>query len=92
MLARLDPADVGLQAEAARAQLAATETEYAFAKAEFERYQNLLEQKFVSASALDAKRNAMNATRAQLRAGEGAARRQRRTRPATRRSSPTTTA
>jgi len=64
VLARLDPDDVRLQAEAARAQLAATETEYAYAKAEFERYQSLLEQKFVSASALDAKRNAMNATRA----------------------------
>ena len=49
MLARLDPADVGLQAEAAKAQVAATETEYTFAQAEFERYQNLLEQKFVSA-------------------------------------------
>ena len=64
VLARLDPADVGLQAEAAKAQVAAAETEYDFAKAEFERYQNLLEQKFVSASALDAKRNTMNANRA----------------------------
>lgn len=64
VLARLDPDDVRLQAEAAKAQVAATETEYAFARAEFERYQSLLDQKFVSASALDAKRNAMNATRA----------------------------
>ncbi len=60
MLARLDPADVGLQADAANAQLAATKTEYEFAKAEFDRYQGLLEQKFVSASALDAKRNVLN--------------------------------
>ena len=64
MLARLDPADVGLQAEAAKAQLAAAETEYSFAKAEFERYQTLLDQKFISASALDAKRNTINANRA----------------------------
>jgi multidrug efflux system membrane fusion protein len=64
VLARLDPADVGLQAEAAKAQLAAAETEYSFAKGEFERYQTLLDQKFISASALDAKRNTMNANRA----------------------------
>lgn len=64
VLARLDPADLGLQTEAAKAQLAAAQTEYNFAKAEFERYQTLLDQKFISASALDAKRNALNATRA----------------------------
>jgi len=63
-LARLDPADVGLQTEAAKAQLAAAETEYQFAKAEFERYQTLLDQKFISASALDAKRNTLNANSA----------------------------
>jgi membrane fusion protein, multidrug efflux system len=63
-LARLDPADVALQAEAATAQVAATQTEYEFARAEYERYQNLYAQKFVSASALDAKRNTMNANRA----------------------------
>ncbi len=66
LLARLDPADMGLQAEAAKAQVAATRTEYEFAKAEFERYQGLLEQKFVSASALDAKRNTMSANRAKF--------------------------
>ena len=66
VLARLDPADVGLQAEAARAQVAAAQNEYDFAKAEYGRYQNLLEQKFVSASALDAKRNAMNTNAAKL--------------------------
>jgi RND family efflux transporter MFP subunit len=59
-LARLDPADTGLQAEAMSAQVAATKTEYEFAKAEFDRYQGLVEQKFVSVSALDAKRNTMN--------------------------------
>jgi membrane fusion protein, multidrug efflux system len=63
-LARLDPADVGLQADAAKAQVAATETEYRFAQAEYERYQNLFREKFISASALDAKRNALDANRA----------------------------
>jgi len=66
VLARLDPADVGLQAEAAKAQVAAAQNEYDFAKAEYGRYQNLLEQKFVSVSALDAKRNAMNTNAAKL--------------------------
>ena len=63
-LARLDPSDVGLAAEAAKAQVAATETEYRFAQAEYERYGKLLEQKFISASALDAKRNTLDANRA----------------------------
>ena len=64
VLARLDPADVGLQAEAAKAQVAATETEYRFAQAEYQRYQKLLDEKFISASALDAKRNTLDANRA----------------------------
>ena len=55
-LARIDPADVGLQAEAAKAQVAATETEWKFAQAEYDRYQSLLKEKFISASALDANR------------------------------------
>ncbi|MCC6196524.1 MAG: efflux RND transporter periplasmic adaptor subunit [Burkholderiales bacterium] len=64
VLARLDPADVGLQAEAAQAQAAAAETEFRFAQAEYERYQNLFREKFISASALDAKRNTFDANRA----------------------------
>ncbi len=63
-LARLDPADVGLQAQAAMAQVAATETEWKFAQAEYDRYQRLLKEKFISASALDAKRNALDSNRA----------------------------
>ena len=61
VLARLDPADVALQAESAKAGVAATETEWKYAAAEFDRYQNLHAQKFVSASALDQKRNARDA-------------------------------
>ncbi len=63
-LARLDPADVGLQAEAAKAQVAATETEWKFAQAEYDRYQGLLKEKFISASALDAKRNTLDSNKA----------------------------
>ena len=65
-LARLDPSDVALQAQAAKAAVAAADTEYRFAKSEFERYENLYNLKFVSASALDQKRNVMNANRAKL--------------------------
>jgi membrane fusion protein, multidrug efflux system len=64
VVARLDPADVGLAAEAAKAQVAATETEFRFAQAEYDRYRHLFEQKFISASALDGKRNTLDANRA----------------------------
>ena len=63
-LARLDPADVALQADAQKAAVAATETEYRYAEAEFDRYESLFRQKFISASALDQKRNALDANRA----------------------------
>jgi RND family efflux transporter MFP subunit len=66
VLARLDPSDVGLQADASRAALAAAEAEHTFAKTEFERYQHLHGEKFVSASALEQKRNVFNASRARL--------------------------
>jgi RND family efflux transporter MFP subunit len=64
VLARLDPADVQLQADAQRAAAAAAATEYRFAQSEFDRYQNLYRQKFVSESALDQKRNALDVARA----------------------------
>jgi multidrug efflux system membrane fusion protein len=66
VLARLDAADVALQSEAAKAAVAAAEAEYTYAKAEYERYQNLFAQKFVSGSALDQKQNAFNANRAKF--------------------------
>jgi multidrug efflux system membrane fusion protein len=66
VLARIDAADVGLQTEAAKASMAAAEAEATFAQAEYERYQNLFREKFVSASALEQKRNVANANRARL--------------------------
>src|SRR5947207_2468825 len=63
-LARLDPADAALQVDAQKAAAAAAETEYRYAKAEFDRYENLFNQKFISESALDQKRNALDANRA----------------------------
>ena len=66
VLARLDPADAGLNAEAARAQLAAAQTDLAFAKAEVERYRDLVAKHFVSRSVLDAKEATFNAAAARV--------------------------
>jgi RND family efflux transporter MFP subunit len=65
-LARLDPTDVVLQAEAAKALVASTRTEYEYARAEFDRYENLHRQSFVSGSALDQKRNALRSSEAKF--------------------------
>ncbi|MBL8428880.1 MAG: efflux RND transporter periplasmic adaptor subunit [Dechloromonas sp.] len=65
-LARLEPADLELAAAATRAQLAATESEHATARAERERYVGLLAKKFVSQAAFDAKENAFNSAKARL--------------------------
>lgn len=66
VLARLDPADTGLQADAQNAAVTAAETEYKFAQAEYDRYSNLLKQKFISESALDQKKNALDTNRAKF--------------------------
>lgn len=66
VLARLDPSDAGLNAEAARAQLAAAQNEYAFAKAEVERYRDLVGKNFVSRSVLDAKESAFKSAEARV--------------------------
>jgi RND family efflux transporter MFP subunit len=64
VLARLDPEDLKLNASAARAQLAQADADYAFARAEHDRYRKLLEQKFISEAAYDARRNALDAAAA----------------------------
>ena len=58
VLARLDPADAGLQAAQAEAQRA-------LAAAELSRYRDLRAKNFISASALDARETAFNAAQAQ---------------------------
>jgi RND family efflux transporter MFP subunit len=65
-LARLDPDDAKLAAQAAAAQLASAESDYVLAKAELERHADLLAKKFISASAYDVKQNALNAAHAKL--------------------------
>lgn len=58
VLARLDAKDVLLTSQAAQAQLSAAETDYRFAAAELKRARSLLEQRFISQTAFDTKRNA----------------------------------
>ncbi len=65
-LARLDPADLQLAVQAARAQVAAAESELTTARADRERYAGLLARKFVSQAAFDAKDNAFRNAQARL--------------------------
>lgn len=65
-LARLDPADLQLSRQAAAAQVAAAESEFTTAASERERYAGLLEKRFVSQAAFDAKENAYRSAKARL--------------------------
>lgn len=65
-LARLDPADLQLALQAARAQVAAAESELSTAQADRERYADLLAKKFVSQASFDAKDNAFRNAQARL--------------------------
>jgi membrane fusion protein, multidrug efflux system len=65
-LARLDPADLELARQSAAAQVAAAESEFTTASAERERYAGLLEKRFVSQAAFDAKENTFRSARARL--------------------------
>lgn len=73
VLARLDPQDATLAADAARAQVAAQRTEAEFADAELKRFRELFAKGFVSQSALDQKINVANAAKARLDAQRAAA-------------------
>ena len=66
VLARLDPEDARLAAQAAAAQRAAAEGDLALAKAEVERHAGLLARRFISQSAFDAKQNALQAAQARV--------------------------
>lgn len=67
VLARLDPQDVMLASQAAAAQQAAAEADLVLARAEYERVAQLHARSFVSASAVDARRAALQAAEARLR-------------------------
>jgi multidrug efflux system membrane fusion protein len=66
-LAELDPADVQLQSEAARAALASAQSELALAKSELERYRSLAERQLVSRSLYDSRVAALRAAEARVR-------------------------
>jgi len=72
-LAELDPQDVKLAADAARAQVSAQQTEADFANAELKRYRDLFTKGFISQSALDQKINLANAAAAKLDAQKASA-------------------
>lgn len=66
VLARLDPRDVELAASAAQAQLAAAVADLALARAELKRSEDLHDSGFISASALDVRRTAVQANEARM--------------------------
>lgn len=73
VLARLDPQDTRLSADAAEAAVSAAETEAHFALAEHKRFQDLFNKGFVSQSALDQRLNVANAAKARLESARATA-------------------
>ena len=73
LLARLDPQDVRLNAEAAQSQVAAAQTEFDFSKAELDRNKDLLDKNFISKAVYDAKLNSFNSSQAKLAAARAQA-------------------
>ena len=68
VLAVLDAADLGLQAQSAQAQLAAAEADLARARGDRDRYAKLVSDKLVSQSTYDAQNAAFKAAEGQARA------------------------
>lgn len=73
VLARLDPSDPDLAAQAARSQQAAAQADADLAHAEAERFRALRAQNFISQSALDGKLAALKATQSRLAAARAQA-------------------
>lgn len=66
VLARLDPADTRLGAEAAQAGRSAAASDLLFATADLARHQDLFAKKFISATAMQAKEAVVNAAQGRL--------------------------
>ena len=73
VLAVLDAADLGLQAQASQAQLAAAEADLVRARGDRDRYAKLVDQQMVSRSAYDAQNAAYKAAEGQARAARAQA-------------------
>ncbi|MBL8269073.1 efflux RND transporter periplasmic adaptor subunit [Steroidobacter sp.] len=69
-LARLDPVDAALNADAARAQLQGVRSEYAQVELDFERAKRLFERRFISQAEFDRDRVQLESSRAKLVAAE----------------------
>jgi RND family efflux transporter MFP subunit len=66
VLAQLDPQDLQLAADAARAQVALASTNHDLAAADFRRYAALKDQNFISGAELERRETTLKAARAQL--------------------------
>jgi membrane fusion protein, multidrug efflux system len=66
LLAKLDPSDAVLSAQAARADVAAAVTEFTYAQSELARYKELLDKGFIGQSVYESKLNAFNSADAKL--------------------------
>jgi multidrug efflux system membrane fusion protein len=66
VLAQLDPQDYKLAADAARAQVAAAQTNRDLAAADYKRYKDLRDQNFISGAELERRDAALKAAQAQL--------------------------
>ncbi|MFD0666292.1 efflux RND transporter periplasmic adaptor subunit [Ramlibacter sp. MAHUQ-53] len=66
VLAQLDPQDLQLAADAARAQVAAAQTQRDLAAADLRRYASLKDQGFISGAELERRETALKAAQAQL--------------------------
>lgn len=66
VLAQLDPQDLKLAQDNARAQLASAQANHEQAAADFKRYKDLREQNFISAAELERRDTALKAAQAQL--------------------------
>jgi RND family efflux transporter MFP subunit len=66
LLAQLDPQDLKLASDAARAQVAAAKTNLDLAASDFKRYQALKDQNFISGAELERRDTALKAAQAQL--------------------------
>ena len=66
VLAQLDPTDLKLAADAARAQVVAAQTNRDLAATDFKRFQALKEQSFISGAELERRQSVLSAAQAQL--------------------------
>lgn len=73
VLAQLDAQDYQLSAAAARAQVAAAQTQYDLAAADFQRFAKLQAQNFISGAELERRESALKAARSQLQQAQAQA-------------------